>query len=69
VAIRTLRSARSSISDTVSFPQLHKCFALLPFDSVDCFPVMFGLAVVSAFSMVVRFHHSPALHPDSSSHF
>ena len=27
---------------------------------------MFGLAVVSAFSMVVRFHHSPALHPDSS---
>ena len=25
---------------------------------------MFGLAVVSAFSMVVRFHHSPSLHPD-----
>ena len=38
VAIRTLRSARSSISDTVSFPAIHKYFegsvpCSLPFDS------------------------------------
>jgi hypothetical protein len=72
VAIRTLRSTRSSISDTDVSPQFPstlkaQCLApvrlLTPRRVFSC-PVMFGLAVVSAFSMVVRFHHSPSLHPD-----